>query len=495
MLNNILYTFLIKIPSAIEEKLLKFAEDLIQNGLGQIETNPLLFWCCIGLAACIWIFLSLKTFFKDRRKRKEHNKPTNLTSEDLSPQEQPDCTVSHDITRFTSIKCSCVWKAPNNETIDIDLSCVAFNEMGRIIDHVYSPKISKKLLTHYGMPLGKLISKDNAIRHSGDNISTDPKTFTSEIITFNLADISSDINRLIIFVNSPQNSFHKLTCFAAKIIGVTSDGQEHELGLHKSPKKSKKTNTALIFPYIEKNQSSWSLLRDFSTSNYGNIGETISSLIDKNKIVDCPDTLNNREKTYRINDVHFTVGEDDGKVGLISKAILYGLVVSAITAFLRFRFDLFVETRDGITAKLVYTTFAYLLLSIWIADIIQRKASFKFMITPFISGLLILVSIILSHLISIFYIESSHSISVSYVEYLGFLTWWQWAIHIGTIILVPLSIFNDFTLETKSNHKHSLKYILRRYTTTSTNIMFVWQLQLLLLIIGIGLYLLKFPLT
>lgn len=69
MLNNILYTLLIKIPTEVEEKLLKFAEDLIRNSIGMRKTAPLLFWCCAGLAACIWIFLGLNDHFNDRKKR------------------------------------------------------------------------------------------------------------------------------------------------------------------------------------------------------------------------------------------------------------------------------------------------------------------------------------------------------------------------------------------------------------------------------------------
>lgn len=306
-------------------------------------------------------------------------------------------------------------------------------------------------MTHYGLPLGKFTSEDNAISYSGDDISNNSETLASETIVINLASISSDISRLIVFVNSPDISFpfHKLPYFTGRLIGITSDGQEQELGLYESPQKPERTNIALIFPYIEKNQNSWSLLGDFSTSNYSHVGQTISSLLDKNKIVDCPDTLNNREKTYRINDVHFTVGEDDGKVGSVSKAILYGSVVSFITAFLRFYCDFFYLENLNLIKKIWFTLGAYCFCSYFPTITVQRTAIYKSKVSLFISGLLILASIFLSHLISIFYVESTQSISMPYIEYIGSLTWWQWVSHIVTIVLVPLFVYDDLRLEIK----------------------------------------------
>lgn len=357
----------------------------------------------------------------------------------VSSSDEQSTNISNEIQRFKTIKCICVWRAALNEegkpiNTDLDLSCVAFNEKKRIIDHVYSPNISEKLLAHYGMPFGKLQSGDNAIVHLGDTAANGSEEYQSETIVINLAGVSSDINRLMFFVNSPDFSFDQLPYFVAGFIGVASDGQEYELGLYNNYDKDKK---ALIFPTVEKNDGLWSLSGEFSSRFQDNIGETISSFINEKELANCPDSLNNKEIAYRINDVHFNQGDDDEKYGSFSKAFLYGLVVAVITAFLRFGYDWIVDYYFGGKAWMIFTGVVYVGLSLFLGFTVQSQSSYKSTTYPIIGGLLILASIIMSDFMFMHYLESTYNVYVTYVDYLGILTGWGWVLNIGSVILVP----------------------------------------------------------
>lgn len=368
----------------------------------------------------------------------------NLTKNDLSSIEYQTIDISNGLESFETIKCVCVWKAvlDDGKTVctDLDLSCIAINVNGRIIDHIYSPKISEKMLAHYGMPLGKLKSEDNAISHLGDTTATDSEEYQSETLVFNLKNISSDINQIVIFINSTDFSFNKIPYLVAGFIGVANDGQEYNLGLYNDYEEDRKS---LIYPVLKRNNGLWSLTGNFSATMQDNIGETIFSLVNRTKLKNCSETLNDREITYHLNNTNFSIGDDDDRYGSMNKALLYGFIIAIITASLRFGYDWIIDKYFEGQALMILTGFVYVGLSFVLGCTVQCYSSYKSTKYPIVGALLILLSIIMSDFMFISYIESSYEVYVPYSEYLANFTWWGWLINVGSIILVPFFAYSN----------------------------------------------------
>ncbi|MDE7181070.1 MAG: TerD family protein [Muribaculaceae bacterium] len=89
--------------------------------------------------------------------------------------------------------------------VDLDLSCVMVNDKGDLVDHIYSPLYRRDFLSRYGMPPGKLDSRESALHHSGDDLKGDQNgndDLDNEIITVNLNKISPDVNQIFFFLNN-----------------------------------------------------------------------------------------------------------------------------------------------------------------------------------------------------------------------------------------------------------------------------------------------------
>ncbi len=95
--------------------------------------------------------------------------------------------------------------------VDLDLSCMMFNAAGQPIDHIWSPLYN--FPSKLGLPKGKLLSVDHAIKHTGDMLSASqdniPQDLDNEIITVDLNRVSSEVNSIVFFLNIYNNSeFH-----------------------------------------------------------------------------------------------------------------------------------------------------------------------------------------------------------------------------------------------------------------------------------------------
>jgi hypothetical protein len=77
----------------------------------------------------------------------------------------------------------------NVTNVDLDLSCILVNANKQICDHLYSPLYKPEILQRFGLPNGKLVTKEGALRHSGDDLEGDKggdDGLDNEIITVNL---------------------------------------------------------------------------------------------------------------------------------------------------------------------------------------------------------------------------------------------------------------------------------------------------------------------
>ncbi|MCW4467746.1 tellurium resistance TerZ family protein [Flavobacterium sp. MFBS3-15] len=89
--------------------------------------------------------------------------------------------------------------------IDLDLSCIMIDEQNNICDHLYSPLYRVEVLQQFGLPKGKLVSVDNALKHTGDDLQGDTggdDGLDNEIITVDLTRINPNVSQIFFFLNN-----------------------------------------------------------------------------------------------------------------------------------------------------------------------------------------------------------------------------------------------------------------------------------------------------
>lgn len=80
--------------------------------------------------------------------------------------------------------------------VDLDLSCLLFDQNGKPIDHIYSSN-------------GKLDTLDHALHHIGEDLTGDQggdDGLDNEIITVDLTKINPNVNSIVFFLNIYNNN-------------------------------------------------------------------------------------------------------------------------------------------------------------------------------------------------------------------------------------------------------------------------------------------------
>lgn len=93
----------------------------------------------------------------------------------------------------------------NVTNVDLDLSCVLFDNNNNLCDYIYSPLYKPDLLQQFGLQKGKLVTSDGALRHSGDDLEGDKggdDGLDNEIITVNLSALQPNITQIFFFLNN-----------------------------------------------------------------------------------------------------------------------------------------------------------------------------------------------------------------------------------------------------------------------------------------------------
>ncbi|MCR4801024.1 MAG: TerD family protein [Bacteroidales bacterium] len=89
--------------------------------------------------------------------------------------------------------------------VDLDLSCLLFDEQGNVVDHIWSPLYN---LSKAKLPQGKLDSIDKALHHTGDDQTGDQDGddgLDNEIITVDLARVNANVSSIVFFLNIYNN--------------------------------------------------------------------------------------------------------------------------------------------------------------------------------------------------------------------------------------------------------------------------------------------------
>ena len=120
--------------------------------------------------------------------------------------------------KLTSFCVGCNWGAIVKKTffglsssvvdVDLDLSCLMFDDAGKPIDHIYSP-LYRCGDRNVGLPNGKVDSIDRALHHTGDDTQGDQNGddgLDNEIITVDLNRVSAQTNSIVFFLNIYNNN-------------------------------------------------------------------------------------------------------------------------------------------------------------------------------------------------------------------------------------------------------------------------------------------------
>jgi len=89
------------------------------------------------------------------------------------------------------------------QDVDLDLSCVLTDEAGEMVDYIYSPDYNA-FLQKNNFPLGKLSTRDGALRHSGDDRKGDldgDDGLDNEIISVDLNKVANNVDKIFFFLN------------------------------------------------------------------------------------------------------------------------------------------------------------------------------------------------------------------------------------------------------------------------------------------------------
>lgn len=93
----------------------------------------------------------------------------------------------------------------NVTDVDLDLSCVLLDGNGQPCDHLYSPLYRPEILAKFGLPAGKLVSVNGALRHTGDDLEGDKggdDGLDNEIITVDLSQVDPNVSQIFFFLNN-----------------------------------------------------------------------------------------------------------------------------------------------------------------------------------------------------------------------------------------------------------------------------------------------------
>lgn len=120
-------------------------------------------------------------------------------------------------SKLTQFCVGCNWGALIKKTffglakktvdVDLDLSCMMFDCDGKPVDHIWSP-LFRFGDRNVGLPNGKLVSLDGALRHTGDDQIGDTNGddgLDNEIIMVDLSRVSPRVESIVFFLNIYNN--------------------------------------------------------------------------------------------------------------------------------------------------------------------------------------------------------------------------------------------------------------------------------------------------
>jgi tellurium resistance protein TerZ len=168
--------------------------------------------------------------------------------------------------------------------VDLDLSCIMVDSDNNLVDHIYSPLYKVDLLQKFGLPSGKLQSRDGALKHSGDDQEGDKggdDGLDNEIITVDLTKLSPKINQIFFFLNNVgKEDFSEIPYAKIRMYeGTPTYVKEVFASYNVSAESNYKSKTALIMGKLYKKDGLWKFNAIGDPTEDVFIGQTIVRII------------------------------------------------------------------------------------------------------------------------------------------------------------------------------------------------------------------------
>lgn len=168
--------------------------------------------------------------------------------------------------------------------VDLDLSCVMINSNNTVCDHIYSPLYNPDFLKKFNLPLGKLTSVDNAMRHSGDDREGDKggdDGLDNEIITVDSSKIGSDVAQIFFFLNNVgKEDFSQIPYAKIRMYeGTPTQVKEVFASYNVSAESQYAGKKALIMGKLYKKDNEWKFNAIGDATDDSFFGQTIDRIV------------------------------------------------------------------------------------------------------------------------------------------------------------------------------------------------------------------------
>lgn len=170
--------------------------------------------------------------------------------------------------------------------VDLDLSCVMFDETGKMVDHLYSPLYKAEFLASQGLPPGKLDSLDGALHHTGDDLSGDTDGddgLDNEIITVDLQRVNQNVTQIFFFLNNVgKEDFSQIPHAAIRMFEGTPTHVDKVFATYNVAADAAYRNmTALVMGELYKRDGNWKFNAIGDAFPHPHLGVTIGIISNK----------------------------------------------------------------------------------------------------------------------------------------------------------------------------------------------------------------------
>lgn len=172
----------------------------------------------------------------------------------------------------------------NVTNVDLDLSCVLFDNNNNLCDHIYSPLYKPDLLQQFGLQKGKLVTSDGALRHSGDDLEGDKggdDGLDNEIITVNLTALQPNVTQIFFFLNNVgKEDFSQIPYAKIRMYeGTPTSVKEVFASYNVSAESQYSGRKALIMGKLYKKENEWKFHAIGDPTEDVFLGQTIHRIV------------------------------------------------------------------------------------------------------------------------------------------------------------------------------------------------------------------------
>lgn len=172
----------------------------------------------------------------------------------------------------------------NSIDVDLDLSCVLIDGNKNLCDYIYSPLYRPELLHEFGLPPGKLMTSDGALRHSGDDLQGDmggDDGLDNEIVAVKLSALSPNVSQIFFFLNNVgKEDFSQIPYAKIRMYEGTPTYVKEVFASYNVAAESQFTGkTALIMGKLYKRDNEWKFNAIGDPTDDAFLGQTVHRIM------------------------------------------------------------------------------------------------------------------------------------------------------------------------------------------------------------------------